>query len=241
MCESAPFSLPPQSYDSSRRRPSVDSERILSDTCSSPIQKADRRRLATARHHARIGIRIFWQHHPEYWCALGRQVRKRGRRLRLSRSHRGRARVAPRNGPDIGRQSKPFSHFMYRSDPPVRTEQFKDPLDHSTLIELRGLSSDGDVGLQTIVPPSTHVSGEAIRFENGFDGTPANVDADVVLSAVRRVAAVALFARRWPGKGSRHHAFLALAGCLPAAIGAWRMLKPSIERSTDVFGRLILT
>ena len=68
-----------------------------------------------------------------------------------------------------------------------------------------------------MVPPSVHESGEAVRFEKGFDGTPANIDADVLLSAVRRVAAAALLARHWPTQGSRHHAFLALAGVLARA------------------------
>src|SRR5260370_61584 len=125
--------------------------------------------------------------------------------------------LLPETGLIFGRQSKRFSHFFYRSDPPVRTSQFIDPLDHSTLVELRGLSSDGTVGLQTVVPPSIHETGEPIRFEQGFEGTPANIDADVLTSAVRRVAAAALLARHWPTKGSRHHAFLALAGVLARA------------------------
>jgi P4 family phage/plasmid primase-like protien len=120
--------------------------------------------------------------------------------------------LLPETGLIFGRQSKPFSHYLYRSDPPVRTQQFHDPLSRSMLIELRGLSSDGSIGLQTVVPPSIHESGELVRFEKGFEGTPANVDADVLISAVRRVAAAALLARHWPAKGSRHHAFLALAG-----------------------------
>lgn len=121
----------------------------------------------------------------------------------------------------FGRQSKPFSHYLYRSDPPVRTQQFHDPLDHAILIELRGLSSDGSLGLQTVVPPSIHESGEPVRFERGFDGTPANIDAEVLVSAVRKVAAAAVFSRHWPAKGSRHHAFLALAGVL--ARGEWSL------------------
>jgi P4 family phage/plasmid primase-like protien len=122
--------------------------------------------------------------------------------------------LLPDTGLIFGRKSKPFSHYLYRTDPPVQTQQFHDPLDHATLIELRGLSSDGSIGLQTVVPPSVHESGEAIRFEQGFDGTPANVDADVLVSVVRKVAAAALLTRHWPAKGSRHNAFLALAGVL---------------------------
>jgi P4 family phage/plasmid primase-like protien len=125
--------------------------------------------------------------------------------------------LLPETGMIFGRQSKPFSHFFYRSDPPVRTTQFHDPLDHKTLIELRGLSSDGSIGLQTVVPPSIHESGEAVRFEKDFEGTPANIDAEVLISAVRRVAAAALLARHWPTQGSRHHAFLALAGVFARA------------------------
>jgi putative DNA primase/helicase len=125
--------------------------------------------------------------------------------------------LLPETGLIFGRQSKPFSHFFYRSDPPAHTAQFIDPLDQSTLVELRGLSSDGSIGLQTVVPPSVHETGELIRFEKGFEGTPANIDADVLISAVHRVAAAALLARHWPTKGSRHHGFLALAGVLARA------------------------
>jgi zinc-finger binding domain of transposase IS66 len=129
--------------------------------------------------------------------------------------------LLPETGLIFGRQSKRFSHYFYRSDPPVRTQQFHDPIDRATLIELRGLSSDGSIGLQTVVPPSIHETGEAVKFEQGFDGTPANVDADVLVSAVRKTAAVALLSRHWPAKGSRHHAFLALAGVLARA--EWRL------------------
>jgi len=79
----------------------------------------------------------------------------------------------PETGLIFGRQSKPFSHFFYRSDPPARTMQFIDPLDQSTIVELRGLKSDGSIGLQTVVPPSIHESGEPVRFEQGFEGIPA--------------------------------------------------------------------
>jgi P4 family phage/plasmid primase-like protien len=129
--------------------------------------------------------------------------------------------LLPETGLIFGRQSKPFSHYLYRSDPPVRTQQFHDPVDHATLIELRGLSWDGSIGLQTVVPPSTHETGEAVRFEEGFHGIPANIDAGVLVSAVRKVAAAALLSRHWPTKGSRHHAFLALAGVL--ARGEWTL------------------
>ncbi|HTU48834.1 MAG TPA: phage/plasmid primase, P4 family [Bryobacteraceae bacterium] len=125
--------------------------------------------------------------------------------------------LLPETGLIFGRQSKPFSHFFYRTDPPVRTKKCIDPVDRKTLVELRGLSSDGSIGLQTVVPPSVHESGETIRFETRFDGLPANVDADVLVSAVHKTAAAALLVRHWPAEGSRHVAFLALAGVLARA------------------------
>jgi hypothetical protein len=125
--------------------------------------------------------------------------------------------LLPETGLIFGRQSKPFSHYLYHSDPPVRTQQFHDPLNQATLIELRGLSSEGTIGLH----PSVHESGEQIRFEQGFDREPANIDADVLVSAVRRVAAIALLIRHWPGQGYRHLAFLALAGVLVRA--GWKL------------------
>lgn len=129
--------------------------------------------------------------------------------------------LLPETGLIFGRKSKPFSHYLYRTDPPVRTKQFKDPLGDTMLIELRGSKSDGSIGFQTIVPPSVHETGESVRFEQGFDGIPANIDADVLELAVRKVAAAAVLARHWPTKGSRHHAFLALAGIL--ARGEWSL------------------
>ena len=125
--------------------------------------------------------------------------------------------LLPETGLVFGRNSKPSSHFIYRADPKVRTIQFKDPIDHKTLVELRGQSVSGSVGLQTVVPPSVHPTGELIRFEEGYDGNPAKVDAEQLIRSVSRVAAVALLARHWPAQGGRHDAFLALAGILGRA------------------------
>jgi putative DNA primase/helicase len=123
----------------------------------------------------------------------------------------------------FGRKTKPISHYLYRTDPAVRTKKYLDPLDRKKgLIELRGLKSDGSIGLQTMVPPSTHPCGEMVRFVAGFDQTPANVDAATLQSAVARVAAAAALARYFPDeKGGRNMAFLALAGA--AARAGWTL------------------
>lgn len=120
----------------------------------------------------------------------------------------------------FGRKARPASHYFYRCDPPVRSKRFLDPVNKGCLVELRCQKADGSVGLQTVVPPSTHESGEPIRFEHGRDGHPGNVDAAVLQAAVAKIAAASLLARHWPGpKTGRNAAFLALAGAL--ARGGW--------------------
>jgi hypothetical protein len=124
---------------------------------------------------------------------------------------------APPTGMCFGRQSKPASHYIYRSNPPARFRKFADPTDKSTIVELRCQKTDGTVGLQTVVPPSVHQCGEPIRFEAGADKEPGVADAAVLTQAVARIAAASLLARHWPKEGSRHDAFLALAGILARA------------------------
>jgi hypothetical protein len=117
----------------------------------------------------------------------------------------------------FGRKSKPKSHYFYRCDPPIRSKRFLDPVNRQCLVELRCRKSDDTAGLQTVVPPSTHPSGERIEFEPGCDGAPANIDAEVLERAVARVAAAALLARHFPAEGARNEAFIALAGALARA------------------------
>lgn len=123
----------------------------------------------------------------------------------------------PDTGFTFGRKSKPCSHWFYRSDPKVRTRQYADPLDKSKIVELRGVKADGGIGLQTVVPPSTHESGQAIEFTPGCSRIPQNVDAAVLVSAVSDLAATVLLAKHFPREGSRHSALLALAGLLGRA------------------------
>jgi hypothetical protein len=116
-----------------------------------------------------------------------------------------------------GRESKPASHAMYVCEPTPVTRQYKCPLTGASLCELRGLSRKGDTGAQSVVPPSAHPSGEAVRFEPGGRPEPARVSAADLERAVAKTAAAALLARHWPGEGSRNNAFLALAGLLARA------------------------
>src|SRR5262249_12697422 len=75
-----------------------------------------------------------------------------------------------------GRTRKPRSHGSYRCDPPAVTSKFEDTEENGgktkkvTLLELRALKKNGEVGEQTMAPPSIHPSGEKVRFEPGGDG-----------------------------------------------------------------------
>lgn len=118
----------------------------------------------------------------------------------------------------FGRNSKPASHWCYFVDPPLRLQQFKDPLTKAMLVELRGTKKDGGIGLQTVLPGSVHETGEPIRFEATHDSTPLQVEGEALVKAVQKVASAALLSRYWPTKG-RHVCMLSLAGAL--ARGQW--------------------
>jgi putative DNA primase/helicase len=121
----------------------------------------------------------------------------------------------------FGRASTPAAHYLYRCDPPVASEKHTDKLlsgKAATIVELRCLKKDGSIGYQTVVPGSTHETGEAIRFEPGCDQQAATVQAACLKTVVARVAAAVLLARHFPKpKGGRNDAFLALAGILARA------------------------
>lgn len=135
----------------------------------------------------------------------------------------------------FGRAGKPRSHRLYVCADTPQTVQFRAP-DGTTLVELRA------DGCQTIAPPSVHPSGELVAWAvlqecagraQGPGVTlpePARVPGDVLARAVRRLAAAALLARAWPGRGSRHEAALALAGALARA--GWSV--GNVERFVSV-------
>ncbi len=111
----------------------------------------------------------------------------------------------PKTGMIHGRASKPRSHRWYVPTPIPATRQYRD-VDNAMLVELRS------TGGQTLIPPSVNPSGEAVTWD--ADGDPETVDAAPLQSSVARVAAVAILARHWPARGSRHDAYNALAGFL---------------------------
>jgi hypothetical protein len=121
----------------------------------------------------------------------------------------------------FGRRSKPASHRFFYADPPLKTAQFQDPAANggakAMLLELRCLNSRGEIGLQTMAPPSLHPEGETVEFTNRRVTEPARISANLLLRTSRHIAAAALLGRYWPAEGARHQAFLALAGGLAHA------------------------
>jgi hypothetical protein len=107
-----------------------------------------------------------------------------------------------------GRHGKPRSHYWYlhTGDKEPGSRLFYADLDGSVLIELRGRDH------QTLVPPSTHPSGETIRWEN--DAPLRQIAWTDLEEFVRLTALAALLARHYPSEGGRHDAYLHLGGVL---------------------------
>jgi len=123
----------------------------------------------------------------------------------------------PPTGMVWGHGATPRSHYLYRS-PDAVTKQFRDPLQPDEkkppVAELRARKTDHGIGLQTVVPPGLHHTGEKIEFASA--DAPAIVPPDVLLGALSKIAAGALLGHYWPAHG-RHDAMLALSGILARA------------------------
>ncbi len=81
----------------------------------------------------------------------------------------------------FGRKGKPRSHRLYRVTSPTNSKQHKSK-SAGMLVELRS------TGMQTVIPPSVHESGEEITWEDE-DAEPAEIDPDVLHDDVHRLAA----------------------------------------------------
>jgi len=115
----------------------------------------------------------------------------------------------------FGHAKNPNSHHFVYTDVPARTMQFDDPEPpegmKARILEFRSYGSHGKPGLQTVVPPSTHPSGEPIEFVKA--GEPTTYEKLVAETAARHTAAAVVLARHLK-EGIRHQAFLSLAGAL---------------------------
>ena len=103
-----------------------------------------------------------------------------------------------------GRPSKRRSHRWYRVEG-AKTKRFEH-VNGDVIVEIRG------DGAQTIIPPSTHPSGEAVTWDEHSD--VCTVPAGELRRAVALLAATVLMAKHWPADGSRNDCANAFAGFL---------------------------
>jgi hypothetical protein len=147
--------------------------------------------------------------------------------------------VLPRTAAMFGRASRRASHWLYRTGLAGKVDgavmQFHDPRrknkPKSMLVELRI-----GPGAQTVFPGSVHEeTGELIDWDS--DGLPAPVDDDADLTRrVRRLAALCLLARYWPGEGGRHQVGLVLGGFLARARVELPWIKYAVEAMAKAAG-----
>ena len=133
----------------------------------------------------------------------------------------------PQTGWIHGRRGSPDSHWWYRCTDALRPTKYQD-VDGTCLLEIRS------TGQQTLVPPSTHPSGE--RLEWKIHENPLEIDMTLERS-VGLLAACTLIARHWPSQGSRQEFALTLSGALLRGglpeDRAERLIRTAAEAAND--------
>jgi hypothetical protein len=122
--------------------------------------------------------------------------------------------LLPATGFVFGRASKRISHCFYLTPEPISTRRYED-IDKTCLIELRGTKTNGDVGLQTMAPPSIwskDTQREPLLFVKQDD--PAFLEQSVLKQRVCLSAIGMLIARHLGTNGFGHEVRLAWAGFL---------------------------
>ncbi len=102
-----------------------------------------------------------------------------------------------------GRKGKPGSHRLIITDKPLKSKQYRDPLDSAMLVELRG------TGAVSQAPGSRHPSGETYVYDT--DCEPVYMACDAAYTLAQRIAVASFFAKHWRA-GSRHDTAMYLAG-----------------------------
>lgn len=122
-----------------------------------------------------------------------------------------------------GRASKRISHSFYTLPEPLPRIVFQDPVDKTTLLEIRGTKDNGDLGWQTMVPPSVWSDQEGHRepleFRSALGrpgmGHPAHLSDTVTFKSKVTLGAIGmLLAKHFGHNGFGHDARLAWAGFL---------------------------
>lgn len=126
------------------------------------------------------------------------------------------ARILPSTEFVFGRHSKYISHCLYTHPEAIRSQRFEDPVDKSVIIELRGTKADGEIGMQTMVPPSVwskNGSQEPLQFRK-FGHPQFYEDVEAWRRRVIMAASSMLIAKYIPKSGFGHEARLEFAGWL---------------------------
>lgn len=115
-----------------------------------------------------------------------------------------------------GRKSKPVSHCFYTLPESIYIAPYKDPLDRTTLLEVRAAKENGELGHQSMAPPSIWQKGsdrEALEFrafgQPTFFEEVQHFKQRCTLSAIGM-----LLAKRLGYNGFGHEARLCWAGYL---------------------------
>jgi hypothetical protein len=142
--------------------------------------------------------------------------------------------ILPPTSAMFGRESKPASHWLYCTDlAQTRTkavDRYED-VDDTTIVELR--MGGGGKAAQTVFPPSTHPTGEIIRWDQ--DGVPAEVDGDDLDSRVRLLAVSAMIARHWSPNADQQ-TWCAIGRRLVAAGAAPPVIAPLVDGLAKLMG-----
>lgn len=163
--------------------------------------------------------------------------------------------LLPRTQARSGRAGSPDSHYWYvvEGDTLPSTRRYKLPDENGVVGEVT-IEYRYDRGVQTVIPPSDWVpkdwealgSPEQLRERRnwsrepwGGPAGPAVVNGRKLAVQVALVALCTVLVERWPGSGSRHDAYLALAGGLLRAGDG--LVHPFWERNAAVVIRALAT
>lgn len=118
-------------------------------------------------------------------------------------------RILPKTGFGFGRSSRQLSHAFYTTSLPQVSKEYTD-IDGKGFVELRGTKVDGSVGLQTMLPPSVHPTGEVVELRMNADITHD----DTVPHRVLMYAIACMLFQHLGQRGLLHDTRLAVAGFL---------------------------
>lgn len=116
-----------------------------------------------------------------------------------------------------GRASKKVSHCFYTLPEPLARIAYQDPVDKTMLLEIRGTKENGELGWQSMVPPSMWSNAEGLRepLEFRHHGDPTHFENTSHFKQRACLGAIGmLLAKRFGHNGFGHDTRLAWAGFL---------------------------